>query len=314
MRNKREAGILNRPTLVVLAAGLGTRYGGKAGLKQVDPVGPNGEIIMDYSIYDAAQAGFAKVVFVIKREMEENFRENIGRRVSGVMETAYAFQELDDLPAGYTVPAGRVKPWGTAHAVLAARHAVDTPFAVIGADDFFGRGTFQVMGEYLSRVDPDSEDFAMAGFAIENTVTANGHVARGVCETENGYLRSVTERTHITLTPDGKPQYSLDDGVTNIPIPLGSVASMNVWAFTPRIFGELEQGLSAAIDGMADPVKGEYYLPSAVDALIRAGRATVKVLHTDERWYGVTWQQDKPAVVEAIAGMVRRGVYPEKLW
>ena len=305
---------MNRPTLVVLAAGLGTRYGGKAGLKQVDPVGPNGEIIMDYSIYDAARAGFAKVVFVIKREMEENFRENIGRRVSGVMETAYAFQELDDLPAGYTVPAGRVKPWGTAHAVLAARHAVDTPFAVIGADDFFGRGTFQVMGEYLSRVDPDSEDFAMAGFAIENTVTANGHVARGVCETENGYLRSVTERTHITLTSDGKPQYSLDDGVTNIPIPLGSVASMNVWAFTPRIFGELEQGLSAAIDGMADPVKGEYYLPSAVDALIRAGRATVKVLHTDERWYGVTWQQDKPAVVEAIAGMVRRGVYPEKLW
>lgn len=305
---------MQKPTLVVLAAGLGTRYGGRAGLKQVDPVGPSGEIIMDYSIYDAARSGFRKVVFVIKREMEEFFRENIGRRVSSALETAYAFQEMEDLPAGYSIPEGRVKPWGTAHAVYAARGAVDGPFAVIGADDFFGLGTFQALGEYLQTVDPAGMDFAMAGFMIENTITENGHVARGICEAENGYLRSVTERTHITLSPDGLPQFSEDGGVTNFPIPKGSVASMNVWAFTPRIFGELERGLAAAIDGMADKKTGEYYLPSAVDALIRSGRATVKILHTDERWYGVTWQQDKPAVVAAIADMVARGVYPEKLW
>lgn len=305
---------MNKPVLVVLAAGLGTRYGGKAGLKQIDPVGPSGEIIVDYSIYDAVRAGFHKVVFVIKREMEEVFRESIGRRISGRIETAYAFQEIDDLPAGYAVPSGRVKPWGTAHAVMAARHVVDEPFAVIGADDFFGLGTFRALYRHLENVDPQSGDFAMAGFTIENTVTRYGHVSRGICTAEDGFLRGVTERTYITLAADGHAQYSLDRGVTNVPIPQGSIVSMNTWAFTPRMFRELEAGFPAVIDGMEDPMKGEYYLPSAVDSLIHAGRATVKILETHERWYGVTWQEDKPFVMQAIADMVARGDYPEKLW
>ena len=305
---------MNKPVLVVLAAGLGTRYGGKAGHKQIDPVGPSGEIIVDYSIYDAVRAGFHKVVFVIKREMEEVFRESIGRRISGRIETAYAFQEIDDLPAGYAVPAGRVKPWGTAHAVMAARHVVDEPFAVIGADDFFGLGTFRALYRHLENVDPQSGDFAMAGFTIENTVTRYGHVSRGICTAEDGFLRGVTERTYITLAAYGHAQYSLYRGVTNVPIPQGSIVSMNTWAFTPRMFRELEAGFPAVIDGMEDPMKGEYYLPSAVDSLIHAGRATVKILETHERWYGVTWQEDKPFVMQAIADMVARGDYPEKLW
>ena len=305
---------MNKPVLVVLAAGLGTRYGGKAGLKQIDPVGPGGEIIVDYSIFDALRAGFRKVVFVIGRDMEEAFRESIGSRVSGQIETAYAFQELDDLPAGYSVPPGRVKPWGTAHAVMAARHEVDEPFAVIGADDFFGFGTFRALYEHLAQVDPESENFAMAGFTIENTVTRYGHVSRGVCTAQDGYLCGVTERTYITLAEDGRAQYSLDRGVTNIPIPRGSIVSMNTWAFTPRIFRELEAGFPPVIDGMCDPLKEEYYLPSAVDALIHSGRATVKILKTPERWYGVTWQEDTPFVVQAIADMVARGDYPERLW
>ncbi len=305
---------MNKPVLVILAAGLGTRYGGTAGLKQIDPVGPGGEIIVDYSVFDAIRAGFQKVVFVIKREMEDAFRETIGSRVSSQIETAYAYQKIDDLPVGYTVPPGRIRPWGTAHAVMAARHVVKEPFAVIGADDFFGFGTFRALGRYLSEVDPESEDFAMAGFTIENTVTRYGHVSRGICETEQGYLRGVTERTYITLASDGRPQYSLDHGVTNVPIPRGSIVSMNTWAFTPRMFHELEAGFPAAIDAMEDPLKGEYYLPSAVDALIRSGKATVKVLETKERWYGVTWQEDKPLVMQAIADMIARGDYPEKLW
>ncbi len=305
---------MNKPVLVVLAAGLGTRYGGKPGLKQIDPVGPSGEIIMDYSIYDAARSGFEKVVFVIKREMEPLFREKFGRRISRHIKTDYAFQELDDLPAGHTVPEGRSKPWGTAHAVMAARHVVQEPFAVIGADDFFGLGTFRALGDYLLQVDPAGMDFAMAGFTVENTVTEHGHVARGVCTAENGYLCSVTERTHITLGPDGQARYSLDGGETNVPIPRGSIVSMNTWAFTPRMFDALTAGFPAVLDGMEDPLKGEYYLPSAVDTLIREDRATVRVLETGERWYGVTWREDKPAVVKAIADMVARGVYPEKLW
>lgn len=305
---------MNKPTLVVLAAGMGSRYGGKAGLKQVDPVGPGGEIIIDYSVFDAARAGFEKVVFVIKREMEEAFRATIGARVSGAIETAYAFQELSDLPAGYEIPAGRVKPWGTAHALLAARHQVREPFAVIGADDFFGAGTFRALAEYLKTVDPESMDFAMAGFTVENTVPRRGHVARGVCETEKGYLRTVTERTHISLDERGQPQYSPDGGETQVPIPVGTIVSMNTWAFTPRMFDEMWAQFPQVIDGMADPLKGEYYLPSAVDVLIREGRANVKILETGEHWYGVTWQEDKPFVVAAIAEMIRRGVYPEKLW
>jgi dTDP-glucose pyrophosphorylase len=296
-----------KPTLVILAAGMGSRYGG-GGLKQIDPVGPNGEIIMEYSIFDAIRAGFAKVVFVIKREMADAFHTAIDAKVAEHIEVAYAFQELSDLPSGYTVPEGRVKPWGTAHAVLAARNAVHENFAVIGADDFFGRGTFEVLADYLKTADPNENHYTLAGFLIENTVTPNGSVSRGICEVQGGYLRGVTERGDITVGADGA--ISCPDCA----IPAGSVASMNTFGFTPGFFGELSAGFPGVIDAMSDKLKGEYHLPSAVDAAIRAGRADVKVLRSPERWYGVTWREDKPAVVKAIAGMVRDGVYPDRLW
>ena len=304
---------MNKPVLLVMAAGLGSRYGGST-LKQSDPVGPNGEFIIDYSIYDAAKAGFSQVIFIIKPEMEQVFRSTIGARAEKHIETRYAFQTLDDLPAGYTLPEGRVKPWGTGHAVLAARKLVSEPFAVIGADDFFGFGTFRVLAEHLKTVDPDSCHFALAGFAVENTLSATGRVSRGVCTVENGMLTGVTERTWIERKEDGSAHYSLDEGKTFTDIPRGATVSMNTWAFTPRMLEALEKGFGPAIDAMENKTKDEYFLPSAVDALIHAGRATVKILKTEERWYGVTWQQDKPTVVAAIADMVARGVYPARLW
>lgn len=304
---------MNKPILVVMAAGLGSRYGG-AGLKQIDPVGPNGEFIIDYSIYDAAKAGFKKVIFVIKREMEEVFRATIGARASTHIETAYAFQDVLDLPEGYALPEGRTKPWGTAHAVMAARHLVDQPFAVIGADDFFGYGTFRVLAEFLNTVDPASMDFMLAGFDVENTISASGRVSRGICAVENDRLISVTERTWIERKPDGHAHYSLDEGKTFVDIPAGATVSMNTWGFTPRMMDALVAGFGPTIDAMQDKLKGEYYLPSAVDALIRTGEATVRVIPTGERWYGVTWHEDHDAVVDAIADMVARGVYPRNLW
>lgn len=304
---------MNKPVLLVMAAGLGSRYGGNT-LKQIDPVGPAGEFIIDYSIYDAARAGFSKVIFIIKPEMEEVFRSTIGTRAEKHIETAYAFQTLDDLPEGYTLPEGRVKPWGTGHAVLAARKLVGEPFAVIGADDFFGLGTFQVLSDYLQTVQPDSFHFAMAGFTAENTLSATGRVSRGVCTVENGMLTGVRERSWVERKSDGSAHYSLDKGQTFIDIPRGTTVSMNTWAFTPRMMEALEEGFGPAIDAMADKMKEEYYLPAAVDSLIREGRADVRVLPTGERWYGVTWQSDHDAVVSAIADMVKAGRYPENLW
>ena len=302
---------MNNPTLVVMAAGMGTRYGGVPGLKQVDPVGPNNEIIIDYSIYDAIRAGFEKVVFIIKREMEDAFRLSIGSRISGKIDTAYAFQELDDLPRGYTVPQGRVKPWGTAHAVMAARHAVDQPFAVINADDFYGTDTFTVLADYLKNVDPDSRDFAMAGFNIENTISEHGSVSRGICITEDGYMTGVTERRGI-VKYDGRIVYQ--DGGNMFPIGNGTVVSMNTWAMTPVFFSDLLTLMPHVLDTMEDRMTGEYFLPYAVNTLIEKGMATVRVLKTDERWYGVTYKEDKPFVVSAIASMIENGKYPEKLW
>ena len=302
-----------KPTLVIMAAGIGSRYGG---LKQIDPVGPHGEIIMDYSIYDAVKAGFDKVVFIIKKEMEELFREKVGRRIDAVVKTAYVFQSVDDVPAGFKVPEGRVKPWGTGHAVLSCRTAVDSPFAVINADDFYGQTTFQMMSDYLTGLKDSGGmyQYCMVGFKLENTLTEHGHVARGVCTLDSeGYLKEIHERTKIKKFGN-ETKYTEDDKGW-ILIPEGSFVSMNTWGFTPSIFKELEARFPAFLrDNAGNILKAEYFLPSVVDGLISEKKARVKVLPSKERWYGVTYQEDKPLVKEAIARMTEEGIYPEKLW
>ena len=305
---------MQKPVLVVMAAGMGSRYGG---LKQVDPVGSHGQLIIDYSIYDAHRAGFDTVVFVIKRELEETFRSSIGDRLSRVMEVRYAYQELADLPEGYAVPGGRVKPWGTCHAVLAARHVVDGPFAVINSDDYYGPEAFQAIYDYLlSHPDGDRYEYAMVGYLLGNTVTEHGHVARGVCaEDENHYLRQVTEHTHIEKDGD-HARFTEDGGATWSVLPGDAIVSMNLWGFTPSFLREAQSRFPAFLErALAEqPEKGEYFLPSVVSQLIDEGKARVRVLRSHDRWYGVTYKEDKPTVVQAIAAMTQRGLYPEQLW
>lgn len=304
-----------KPVLVVMAAGMGSRYGG---LKQVDPVGPNGALIIDYSIYDARRAGFETVVFVIKKELEETFRTSIGDRLSKVMNVRYVYQELTDLPEGYAVPEGRVKPWGTCHAVLAARKVVDGPFAVINSDDYYGPEAFREVYQYLCD-HPDQEgcySFAMVGYLLGNTVTEHGHVSRGVCvEDEAHNLCSVTEHTHIEKDGDNA-RYTEDDGQTWGTLPGDAIVSMNLWGFSRSFLTEAEARFPAFLDKTLkeNPEKGEYYLPSVVSALIEEGKAKVKVLRSHDRWYGVTYREDKPTVVAAIARMTEEGLYPADLW
>ena len=305
---------MQKPVLVVMAAGMGSRYGG---LKQVDPVGSHGQLIIDYSIYDAHRARFDTVVFVIKRELEETFRSSIGDRLSRVMEVRYAYQELADLPEGYAVPGGRVKPWGTCHAVLAARHVVDGPFAVINSDDYYGPEAFRAIYDYLlSHPDGDRYEYAMVGYLLGNTVTEHGHVARGVCaEDENHYLRQVTEHTHIEKDGD-HARFTEDGGATWSVLPGDAIVSMNLWGFTPSFLREAQSRFPAFLErALAEqPEKGEYFLPSVVSQLIDEGKARVRVLRSHDRWYGVTYKEDKPTVVQAIAAMTQRGLYPEQLW
>ena len=305
---------MQKPVLVVMAAGMGSRYGG---LKQVDPVGSHGQLIIDYSIYDAHRAGFDTVVFVIKRELEETFRSSIGDRLSRVMEVRYAYQELADLPEGYAVPGGRVKPWGTCHAVLAARHVVDGPFAVINSDDYYGPEAFRAIYDYLlSHPDGDRYEYAMVGYLLGNTVTEHGHVARGVCaEDENHYLRQVTEHTHIEKDGD-HARFTEDGGATWSVLPGDAIVSMNLWGFTPSFLREAQSRFPAFLErALAEqPEKGEYFLPSVVSQLIDEGKARVRVLRSHDRWYGVTYKEDKPTVVQAIAAMTQRSLYPEQLW
>lgn len=306
---------MKKPILVVMAAGMGSRYGG---LKQMDPVGNYGQVIMDYSLFDARRAGFQTVVFVIKREIEQDFKRLIGNRVSKVMEVRYAFQELTDLPLGYEVPKDRTKPWGTSHAILAARNCIDAPFAVVNADDYYGPEAFQQIYAYLMN-HPDNDDvyeYAMVGYLLKNTVTENGYVSRGVCESnDQGYLESVTERTHIEKYGDGA-RYTEDDGATWTSLSGDTVVSMNLWGFTPSFLTEVEQRFSTFLEkALAEnPLKGEYFLPSVVSELIAEQKARVKVLHSHDKWYGVTYKEDKPVVVEAISKMTREGRYPDQLW
>jgi len=309
-----EVNAMKEPVLVVMAAGMGSRYGG---LKQVDPVGEHGQAILDYSIYDARRAGFRRVVFVIKREMEETFRANVGARLEGKMEVGYAFQELADLPEGYAVPAGRVKPWGTAHAALAARHLVDGPFAVINSDDYYGPEAFRLIYDYLT-AHPDGEryEYAMVGYLLRNTVTEHGSVARGVCQIDGaGYLAQVVERTCIEKDGDDA-RYTEDGGESWTALPGESVVSMNLWGFTRSYLDEAWERFPAFLDrALAQaPEKGEYFLPFVVSSLIQEGKARVKVLHSKDKWYGVTYREDKSVVVSAIAEMTRAGLYPADLW
>ena len=304
---------MNKPVLVIMAAGMGSRYGG---LKQLDPVGNHGQLIIDYSIFDARRAGFETVVFVIKPEIEADFKEAIGDRVSKVMDVKYAYQLKEDLPEGYSVPAGRTKPWGTAHAALAARNIVDGPFAVINADDYYGPEAYQEIYNYLStHQDGDMYEYVMVGYLLKNTVTENGTVARGVCEeTADHFLTQVTERTKIEKGEP--PRYTEDDGATWTDLSADTIVSMNMWGFTRSFLDEALARFPAFLDKTLaeNPEKGEYFLPTVVSQLIDEGKARVKVLRSEDKWYGVTYREDKPTVVAAISEKTAAGLYPDRLW
>ena len=305
---------MKTPVLVIMAAGMGSRFGG---LKQIEPVSDKGEIILDFSLYDAVMAGFKKVVFIIKEENEAAFRELIDARAGKYIDVEYAFQKLDDLPDGYAVPEGREKPWGTGHAVLAARKIVDGPFAVINADDYYGPGAFQTMYNFLEKAeDGDKYNYCMVGFQIENTLTENGYVSRGVCQlSEDSMLTDITERTKIQWQDD-KIVFTENDGETWEELPRGTFVSMNFWGFTASMMKEMEARFPAFLDKamVENPMKGEYFLPGVVDQLIQEGKAEVKVLKSMDRWYGVTYKEDKESVVDALQSMKDKGEYPDVLF
>ena len=306
---------MNKPVLVVMAAGMGSRFGG---LKQLAPIDEKGHVILDYTVYDAHRAGFDTVIFVIKPEIEKDFREKAGDRIAKVMDVKYVFQRPDDLPEGYTVPEGREKPWGTAQAVLAARDVVDGPFAVINADDYYGPEGFEEIYNYLLH-HPDTPgmyEYAMVGYLLKNTVTENGSVARGVCtETASGYLHSVVERTKI-MKGDRCPMYTEDDGLTWHDLCEDDIVSMNLWGFQKSYLEEAWAGFPAFLDkALAEnPLKAEYYLPTVVSNLLSQHKARVKVLRSNDKWYGVTYKEDKPGVEAALADLRTKGLYPEELW
>lgn len=304
---------MRKTTLVVMAAGIGSRFGG--GIKQLEPVGPSGEIIMDYSVYDAIQAGFDKVVFIIRKDLEKDFREIIGNRMEKIVETAYAFQELDDLPAGFQRPEGRTKPWGTGQAILCCKDLVQEPFAVINADDYYGKEAFVKVHDYLAGEHPacGKMDFCMAGFQLGNTLSENGGVTRGICSVnEDGHLTKVTETKNIVKTPEGAAVKGEDGRLTSVAA--DCPVSMNMWGFTPEIFEVLENEFAEFLKNLSDPMKGEYLIPTIVDGLIQEQKANVTVLESRDKWFGVTYKEDKPAVVRSFRELIDAGVYREKLF
>ncbi len=300
-------------TLVVLAAGMGSRYGS---LKQMDGVGPNNEAIIDYSIFDAIRAGFTKVVFVIRHSFEKDFREVFTpERFGGRIAVDFVFQELDYLPSGYTVPEGREKPWGTNHAVMMAGSAVNEPFAVINADDFYGKDSFKVLGDYLQTLHSSENRYAMVGFSISNTLSDNGTVSRGVCsEDAEGNLTSMTERHGIERREDGQVVFVDPTDGSQQPLADNTPVSMNMFGFTPDYFTHSEEYFRTFLDENAGNLKAEFYIPLMVDTLIKRGAASMKVLPTDAVWFGVTYKADKPVVVERIKSLIASGEYPENLW
>jgi NDP-sugar pyrophosphorylase family protein len=304
---------MQKPALVVMAAGMGSRYGG---LKQIDPIGRHGEIIMDYSLYDALEAGFEKVVFIINRKIEQDFYDVIGKRAEKHMEVRYVFQQPDAmLPAGFSVPEGRVKPWGTAHALLCCKNDVSEPFAAINADDYYGKRAFTVLYDYLKNAKDGAKfDFSMVGYHAKNTLTEHGSVARGVCEVDaNGELVNIVERLKIFKTPEG-PAYTEDDGETLVHFPADNLVSMNFFGFTPSLFPALEARFPEFLaDAMEhNPLKGEFLIPQEVGRMLQAGKASVRVLSSADHWYGVTYREDKPEVMQALNDLTDAGAYPNK--
>lgn len=304
---------MKKTTLVVMAAGIGSRFGG--GIKQLEPVGPSGEIIMDYSIHDALEAGFNKVVFIIRKDLEKDFKEVIGNRMEKLVETAYAFQEIENVPDGFTVPEGRTKPWGTGQAILCCKDLVKEPFAVINADDYYGKEAFVKVHDYLAedRKAGSRMDFCMAGFLLGNTLSDFGGVTRGICNVdEKGHLTKVTETKNIIKTVDGAAVEKEDK--TLVPLDQNCPVSMNMWGLTPEIFAVLEEGFAEFLSKLADPMKGEYLIPTIIDQLIREDKADVTVLESRDKWFGVTYKEDKPAVVKSFLKLIQAGVYKEKLF
>lgn len=307
--------MMNDPTLVILAAGLSSRYGGP---KQVEPVGPNGEFIIDYSVYDAVRAGFKRVVFLIAPDMRADFEEAIGQRVAGSIETVYAYQSLDRcLPAGFAVPEGRVRPWGTAHALLCCRDVLEgCPFAMINADDFYGAGAYAMMYDALKNVDMSARPmrFSMVGYRLGNTVTDSGRVCRGACRTNGNKLDFIEELTYVVKTPDG-PAYSTDGGATLRPLGEDTTVSMNFWGFTPALFDEIAARFPHFVEhGLEKNLQAEMLVPNLVGDLLREGLCTVDVMRSEDVWHGMTYREDKPEVVAAIRSLIDRGEYPERLW
>lgn len=307
---------MEKTTLVIMAAGIGSRFGG--GIKQLEPVGPGGEIIMDYSIHDALEAGFNKIIFIIRKDLEKDFKEIIGNRIERIADVSYAFQEIDDLPEGFTKPAERTKPWGTGQAVLSIKGLVDGPFLVINADDYYGKEGFKKIHDYMvNEMDQDAEvyDICMGGFILSNTLSENGGVTRGVCQVNpDGTLKDVTETYNIQMKDDGTLDAFDDDG-NPVSIQPSQHVSMNMWGLPVSFLEELETGFPRFLEELKEgDIKSEYLLPKVIDKLIKSGKATVKVLETPDKWFGVTYKEDKEAVVASIRKLIQDGVYPEKLF
>lgn len=299
-----------KPTLFILAAGMGSRYGG---LKQLDGVGPCGETIMDYSVYDALRAGFGKIVFVIRKDFEKDFREAVLRKYEDKIPCEVCFQSLDKLPEGYTVPVGRTKPWGTNHAVMMAKELIHEPFAVINADDYYGQESFKVLADFLNSIENKQNEYCMVGYRVQNTLSENGTVNRGVCQTDdNGLLTDVVECTNIEEV--GNTIMYKNEAGEDVRIPLNTPVSMNMWGFTPEYFQYSEKAFCDFLDQFGKEMKKEIYIPTVVNDLIKAGKVTCKVLDTPSRWFGVTYSEDRPQVVMKLNELVKKGVYPEKLF
>ena len=302
---------MKEPVLVIMAAGMGSRFGG---LKQITSVDDEGHKIIDFSLYDARRAGFKKVVFIIKHQIEEDFKAAVGSRTEKYFDVRYVFQELDRLPSGYFVPEGRVKPWGTAHAIACAKEAIDGPFAVINSDDYYGAHALETVCNYLKE-DRAASDHCMVGYLLKNTVTENGYVSRGVCKEKDGLLKDITERTHIEKRGDDAA-YTEDGGKTWFSLSGESIVSMNLWGFQQEILSEFTGRFKAFLDENlpVNPLKCEYYLPSVADAQIKEGLGTIRVLTTEDKWHGVTYAEDLADVQAAMAKLKKKGLYPEKLW